>query len=331
MIFNMGLRRDTGPGIALSHGRRALKTGARAMAASGADSNSLLQAINQLRQQVGALERQHSRSVSQAIRPLQGELEQVKVELRKAKQKFDTLEKDFKGFQAAERERRRRYDKLTAGLLDARSATVAAESEIAVIDSILADALPFRSPSFDELTDPGLVADFGPGPLGVAEPGPRWDDYDPGPADLLSRAVGAIGLTGGHERRVDDAQARYRTACDAHRDRELRDQRAIHGADRERRDQNRRPGAGSDRRAGRHRADSDGQRPRRERRSRERFELPPVPHQCFCNKRRARRPISGSRSAAIVPGHRGRPDLARPVRRLASGTDRGVPNFIHKY
>jgi restriction system protein len=186
------------------------------MAANGTD---LHQVVNQLKQQVSALEKQHSRSVSQAIRPIQGELERLKVELGRAQRKFNALEDDFKSFRAAERERRRQHDALKAGVQDARSATVAAEGDIAAIDTILATALPPRPPAFDELRDPGAVPHFVPGRLGVAEPAPRWEDYDPGPARLLSRA---IGLTGGHERRLDDAKASYQADCDAHRDRELR-------------------------------------------------------------------------------------------------------------
>jgi restriction system protein len=189
------------------------------MAANGTDSNSLHQVINQLKQQVGALEKQHSRSVSQAIRPVQGEVERLKLELGKAQRKFNALEGEFKSFRAAERERSRQHEALKAGLLDARRATIAAEAEIAVIDTILASALPFRPPAFDELRDPGRVPDFDPGREGAAEPAPRWEDYDPGPPGFLSRATG---LTGGHERRLEDARASYLADCDSHRDRELR-------------------------------------------------------------------------------------------------------------
>ena len=90
------------------------------MAANGTDSNSLHQVINQLKQQVGALEKQHSRSVSQAVRPVQGEVERLKLELGKALRKFNALENEFKSFRAAERERTRQHGALKAGLLDAR-------------------------------------------------------------------------------------------------------------------------------------------------------------------------------------------------------------------
>jgi restriction system protein len=196
------------------------------MAANGTDAGSrienLHQLIKQLKQQVGALEKQHSRSVSQAIRPIQGDVERLKVELGRAQRKFNDLEADFKSFRAAERERTRQHDALKAGLLDARRATIAAEAEIAVIDSVLVSALPFRPPTFDQLRDSGRVPDFVPGREGVAEPAPRWQDYDPGPPGILSRATGAIGLTGGHERRLEDARANYLGACDSHRHRELR-------------------------------------------------------------------------------------------------------------
>jgi hypothetical protein len=143
------------------------------MAANGTDSNSLHQVINQLKQQVGALEKQHSRSVSQAIRPVQGEVERLKLELGRAQRKFNALENEFKSFRAAERERSRQHDALKAGLLDARRATIAAEDEIAVIDTVLAGALPFRPPAFDELRDPGRVPDFDPGR--EDQPSPRLD------------------------------------------------------------------------------------------------------------------------------------------------------------
>ena len=192
------------------------------MAANGTDSNSLHQVINQLKQQVGALEKQHSRSVSQAIRPVQGEVERLKLELGKAQRKFNALENEFKSFRAAERERTRQHEALKAGLLDARRATIAAEDEIAVIDTVLVGPLPFRPPAFDELRDPGRVPDFDPGREGAAEPAPRWEDYDPGPPGPLSRAAVAIGLAGGHERKMEDARVGYLADCDAHRDRELR-------------------------------------------------------------------------------------------------------------
>jgi restriction system protein len=194
------------------------------MAANGTDSGSrienLHQVINQLKQQVGALEKQHSRSVSQAIRPIQGEVERLKAELGKTQRKFNELDDEFKSFRAAERERARRRDELKAGLLDARAATVAAEGLIAVIDTILANVLASRPPAFDQLRDPGRVPDFDPGREGVAEPAPRWEAYDPGPPGFLSRATGVIGLAGGHERRLEDARASYLADCDRHRRRE---------------------------------------------------------------------------------------------------------------
>ena len=178
------------------------------MAANGTDSDSLHQVVNQLKQQVTALEKQHSRSVSQAIRPIQVEVERLKAELGRAQRKFNALEDEFKSFRAAERERRRQHEALKAGLQEARRATMAAEADIAAIDTVLAGAPAFRPPAFDELRDRGLVPDFDPGREGVAEPAPRWEDYDPGPPGLLSRATVAIGLTGGHERKVEDARSR---------------------------------------------------------------------------------------------------------------------------
>ena len=191
------------------------------MAANGTDSDHLHQVVNQLKQQVAALGKQHSRSVSQAIRPVQGEVERLKVELGRAQRKFNTLEDEFKSFRAAERERSRQHEALKAGLLDARRATIAAEADIAAIDTVLAGGPPFRPPAFDALRDRGLVPDFDPGREGAAEPAPRWEDYDPGPPGLLSRATVAIGLTGGHERKMEDARGSYLADCDAHRDREL--------------------------------------------------------------------------------------------------------------
>src|SRR5580692_5959170 len=94
------------------------------MAADGSDSGNrvegLHQVVNQLKHQVGALEKQHSRSVSQAVRPVQGEVERLKLELGKALRKFNALENEFKSFRAAERERTRQHGALKAGLLDAR-------------------------------------------------------------------------------------------------------------------------------------------------------------------------------------------------------------------
>jgi restriction system protein len=221
MILNAALDAATVPDIALISARQMLKKGERAMAANGTGSDSLHQVVNQLKQQITALEKQHSRSVSQAIRPVQGEVERLKAELGRAQRKFNALEDEFKSFRAAERERRRQHEALTAGLLDARRATIAAEAEIAVIDTLLASAPPFRPPAFDELRDRGLVPDFDPGREAVAEPAPRWQDYDPGPPGLLSRATVAIGLTGGHERKAEDARKSYLADCEAHRDREL--------------------------------------------------------------------------------------------------------------
>jgi hypothetical protein len=203
------------------------------MAADGSDSGNrvegLHQVVNQLKHQVGALEKQHSRSVSQAIRPVQGEVERLKLDLERMQRKFAVLEADFHGFQAAERVRSRQQDALRAGLLDARNATTAAEGELAVIDTLLATAPLSRPPTFDQLTDPGLVPDFDPGRLAVAAAAPDWDDYDPGPPGLLSRVTG---LTGGHERRLEDAKAQYQADCENHGDREAR--RALELAERRR-------------------------------------------------------------------------------------------------
>lgn len=191
------------------------------MAANGSDSNSLHQVINQLKQRVDAIEKRHSRSVGEAVRPIQGEVERLKVELGKTQRRFNDLEGDVERLRAAERERSRQYDALTKGLADARRATTAAEAEIAAIDTILAGPPAFRPPAFAELRDPGRVPDFDPGREGVAEPAPRWEDYDPGPPGILSRATGAFGLTGGHERKSEEATQKYLSACDDHRDREL--------------------------------------------------------------------------------------------------------------
>lgn len=191
------------------------------MAANGTDSSSrienLHQVVNQLKQQVGALEKQHSRSVSQAIRPIQGEVERLKVELGRAQRKFNELDDEFKSFRAAERDRARQRDALKAGLLDARRATIDAERAIEAIDSVLASALPFHPATFDELRDLGRVPDFDPGSEGAAEPAPRWQDYDPGLPPMLKRT---FGMTGGHERLVEERKRQYLEACNAHSHRE---------------------------------------------------------------------------------------------------------------
>jgi hypothetical protein len=161
------------------------------MASSGANADaqigSLHQEISQLKQQVGALNRDHSTSMDRAIRPVQSEVDRLKGQLEKAQRRVAGLEDEFKSFQKLERERARKLKALKAGSEDARRATVAAEHEIAVIDNLLADELPLHPPTFDELRDPGRVPEFGSGALGVAEPAPRWEDYDPGPPGWLSR------------------------------------------------------------------------------------------------------------------------------------------------
>jgi restriction system protein len=191
------------------------------MATSGANDDgridSLRQEISQLKQQVGALTRNHSTSIDRAIRPVQSEVDRFKGQLEKAQRRVAELEAEFERFQKAERERARKHKALKAGWEDARRATVAAEREIEVIDNLLADALPLRPPAFDELRDPGRVPEFRPGRLAVAEPDVRWEDYDPGLPRLLRRT---LGLTGGHERLVEDRQSQYRDACDARSRRE---------------------------------------------------------------------------------------------------------------
>lgn len=188
------------------------------MAANGTGAdNRIDQVVNQLRDQIGALERHHSHSVSQAVRPVQQEVAELRRALERSQRKVDALERDFKSFQLAERERAREHEALQAGWRDATAATAAAEWEIAVIDNLLAGALPSRPPAFGELTDPGLVPDFDAGRLGVTELAPDWADYDPGPPGFWTRATG---LTGGYERKLEDARAGYRADCDSHRERE---------------------------------------------------------------------------------------------------------------
>jgi len=202
------------------------------MAANETDPSSLLRVVNQLQHRVDTLDNQHSRSVSQAVRPIEGDVQRLKDELAKAQKKLGALETDFKSFQTAERERRKQYKKLQDGLLDARAATAAAEREIAVIDGLLAEALPFRRLSFDQLTDPGRVADFSPGREGVAEPEPRWDDYDPGAQAPWSRAASAVGIPTGYERRLEERRLRYADDLASHGNREL--QRELDLAERRR-------------------------------------------------------------------------------------------------
>jgi hypothetical protein len=191
------------------------------MASRGANDDgrieSLRQEISQLKQQVGALNRDHSTSMDRAIRPVQSEVDRLKGRLEKAQRRVAELQAEFESFQKLERERARKLKALKAGLEDARRATVAAERGIAVIDNLLADALPLRPPTFDELRDPGRVPEFRPGRLAEAEPDVRWEDYDPGPPRLLRRT---FGLTGGHERLVEDRQGQFRDARDARSRRE---------------------------------------------------------------------------------------------------------------
>ena len=191
------------------------------MASSGANDggriDSLHQDISQLKQQVGALNRDRSTAIDRAIRPVQSEVDRLKDQLGEAKRRVAKLESEFESFQQLERERARKHKALKAGLEDARRATVAAEREIAVIDNLLADAFPWRPPTFDELRDPGRVPEFESGALGVAEPAPRWEDYDPGPPGWLSRAPV---LSGGYERKLQGRQAQYDDDREGHRHRE---------------------------------------------------------------------------------------------------------------
>jgi len=128
---------------------------------------------------------------------------------------------------AKEREKARQLQHVETQQHTAEAKSAAVERQIKGLDEILTGILSLPTLTFAVLKVTPEVPRFDPGPTGVAESAPGWEDFavpEPGP---LRRLFG--GATR-HERQMVEAQARFAAATSAYGQREANRKRALAAA-----------------------------------------------------------------------------------------------------
>jgi restriction system protein len=126
------------------------------------------------------------------------------------------LEKD------AEKRRKERHAQSQQIRTDRKIAEI--DRCIRQLDLVLADALPTRPLSFEDLRVAAQVPPFEPGHLAVFEPPPDWVAYAPPAPGALGRVFGGASR---YERAVAEAQQRYDIVLAEHQRRESRRRDAL--------------------------------------------------------------------------------------------------------
>ena len=98
---------------------------------------------------------------------------------------------------AKEREKARQQQHVEAQQHAAEAKTATVEQQINVLDTILTSILSLLALTFDAFKATPELPPFDPGPLGVAEPSPDWNDYAVPEPGGLSRLLGGAAR---HER-----------------------------------------------------------------------------------------------------------------------------------
>jgi len=87
-----------------------------------------------------------------------------------------------------EKARQQRHAESQQRAAEAKTASV--EQRIKVLDEVLTGILPLPALTFDQMKVTPNLPGFDPGPLGIAEPSPDWDDYAAVEPGGLSRLFG---------------------------------------------------------------------------------------------------------------------------------------------
>src|SRR5262249_20097091 len=128
---------------------------------------------------------------------------------------------------AKEHEKQRRQEHLESQQRAAEAKTAAVDRQIKDLDEVLTSILLLSPLSFERLRITLEIANFDPGPLGVASPMPDWNEYAPIEPGGLSRMFGGAAR---YERRTTEARIRYEAAMSDYRQREDRRQRDLAAA-----------------------------------------------------------------------------------------------------
>ena len=121
------------------------------------------------------------------------------------------------------RERKRQEKKVReqehheAGQRAAEEQTAAVREQIESLDEVLTSVLTLPPVSFDRLMVTARTPAFDPGPLGVAQPVPDWNDFAPARPGGLRRLLTAAVR---RKRQTAQARARFEAATAEHRQRE---------------------------------------------------------------------------------------------------------------
>lgn len=127
-----------------------------------------------------------------------------------------------------EKARQQRHAESQQRAAEAKTASV--EQRIKVLDEVLTGILPLPALTFDQMKVTPNLPGFDPGPLGIAEPSPNWDDYAPVEPGGLSRLFGGAAR---YDRQTAEARARFEAAVFDHQRREAQRQQALTAAKRQ--------------------------------------------------------------------------------------------------
>jgi restriction system protein len=125
---------------------------------------------------------------------------------------------------AKEREKFRQQQHLESQQRATERKTADVERQVKALDEVLTSVLPLPALSFERLTVSPRVAQFDPGPLGIAIPAPNWEDFAPLQPKGLSRILGGAAR---YDRQVAEARARFEAAQSVHRQEESQRKRAF--------------------------------------------------------------------------------------------------------
>jgi restriction system protein len=131
---------------------------------------------------------------------------------------------------AKEQEKTRQQRHVESQQRAAETKTAAVEQRINVLDEVLTGILPLPALTFDQTKVTPKVPSFDPGPLGIAEPSLKWDDYAPVEPGGLSRLFGGAAR---YDRQTAEARARFEAAVSDHQQREAQRQQALTAAKRQ--------------------------------------------------------------------------------------------------
>lgn len=128
---------------------------------------------------------------------------------------------------AKEQEKDRQERHIQSQQRAAEVKTAKVEQRVKILDEVLTSILSMPVLTFDSLKVAAALPTFDPGPLGVAEPAPAWEDYTPPEPGGLSRIFGGKAK---YERQKAEAQTQFDVATAEYRHQEHLRQRSLASA-----------------------------------------------------------------------------------------------------